>query len=295
MTCYHPWTAYQTSTGDVIFNERGADIVRTLELPCNQCYGCRAERARQWAVRCVHESKMHKENCFITLTYNTENIPTGYSLKYRDFQLFMKRLRKKFPGKKISFYMCGEYGETFTRPHYHACLFGIDMPDKKPTRILDEKSKLYESEILENLWGKGYTSLGQVTFESAAYIARYIMKKITGDLAKTHYTFIDENGEMHERKPEFNHMSLKPAIGKRWLEKYHKDVYPSDQVIFNGIPSRPPKYYDQQLQKNNPEIHEEIAWQRYQLTNPEDKTDDRLKTRETVKRAKDQNLKRKIL
>ena len=90
-------------------------------------------------------------------------------------------------------------------------------------------------------------------------------------------------------------MSLRPAIGKKWLEKYHKDVYPSDQVIFNGIPSRPPKYYDQQLKKNNPEIHEEIAWQRYKITNMEDKTDERLKVRETVKRAKDQSLKRKIL
>lgn len=295
MTCYHPWTAYQTSSGDVIFNERGADIVRTLELPCNRCYGCRAERARQWAVRCVHESKMHKENCFITLTYNRENIPKGYSLKYRDFQLFMKRLRKKFRGKKISFYMCGEYGETFTRPHYHACLFGIDMPDKKPVRQLDDKNKLYESEILNQLWGKGYATLGLVSFESAAYIARYIMKKITGDLAKSHYTYIDEHGVIHERTPEFNRMSLKPAIGKRWYEKFHKDVYPSDQIVFNGIPSRPPKYYDQQLKKHNEELHEEIAYQRYSLTNPEDKTDDRLKTRETVKRAKDQNLKRKIL
>lgn len=242
----------------------------------------------------MHESQMHDQNCFITLTYNEENIPKGHSLNHRDFQLFLKRLRKKFKVKKIRYYMCGEYGETFTRPHYHACLFGIDMPDKKPINELASGSKIFESEILTKLWGKGHTTVGAVTFESAAYIARYVMKKITGDLAKEHYTFIDRWGEIHERTPEYNRMSLKPGIGAKWLERFQNDIYPSDQIITKGHDSKPPRYYDKKYEKINPDSMEEIRYQRTLKTRKEDNTRGRLITRETVVKAKIKQLKRTI-
>lgn len=229
------------------------------------------------------------------MTYSDENIPKGQSLNYRDFQLFMKRLRKQAK-TKIRFYMCGEYGETFTRPHFHACLFGIDMPDKRPVSLLASKSKIFESKILTKIWGKGHATVGAVTFESAAYIARYVMKKITGDLAKEHYTFIDENGEIHERTPEFNRMSLKPGIGRTWYDKYKRDVYPSDEVITKGFSSKPPRYYDKIHAQEDPDNHEDIHYQRYldSLTRKEDNTRERLAVRETVHHARIQSLKRNI-
>lgn len=295
MPCFHPWKAYQTADGQVHFNERGgADYVRTLELPCRQCIGCRLERSRQWAIRCMHEAQMHDQNCFITLTYSNDHIPKGSSLDHRDFQLFMKRLRKKFRGEKLRYYMCGEYGETFTRPHYHACLFGIDMPDKEPINKLASGSKIFESKLLTELWGKGHTTVGAVTFQSAAYIARYVMKKITGNLAKEHYTFVDEWGAIHERAPEYNKMSLKPGIGAKWLESFQQDVYPSDQIITNGHDSKPPRYYDKKYEKINPDSMEEIRYQRTLKTRKEDNTRERLITRETVVKAKIKQLKRSI-
>ena len=125
MPCYHPWLAYQCLDGSVVSVERkgkGA-VVRTLTLPCGQCVGCRLERSRQWAIRCMHEAQLHERNSFVTLTYKGDVPDEG--LRYRDFQLFMKRLRKYASGQQIRFYMCGEYGDEKGRPHFHACLFGV--------------------------------------------------------------------------------------------------------------------------------------------------------------------------
>jgi hypothetical protein len=108
-------------------NKKGVD--GTLELPCGQCIGCRLERSRQWAMRCLHESSLYDRNAFVTLTYDDEHLPPGGSLNYPDFQRFMKRLRKNSKSP-IRFYMGGEYGESTLRPHFHVCLFGYDFPDK---------------------------------------------------------------------------------------------------------------------------------------------------------------------
>ena len=105
MACFHPLKAFRTADGEIIFNSHRRDTVADLTLPCGQCVGCRLERSRQWAIRCVHEASLHQDNCFITLTYAPEHLPSDNSLHYRDFQLFMKRLRKRFPDLKIRFYM----------------------------------------------------------------------------------------------------------------------------------------------------------------------------------------------
>jgi len=244
----------------------------------------------------MHEAQMHEANCFVTLTYDDQHLVNRHGLNYRDFQLFMKRLRKKFTGQKVRFYMCGEYGETFSRPHFHACLFGIDFPDKEPISKLASQAKLYNSATLTTLWPHGYSSVGAVTFQSAAYVARYVMKKITGDRATAHYTVIDEHGEIHQKTPEFCHMSLKPGIGHSWLQRYHSDVYPSDQVIAQGHPSKPPRYYDKQLNKTDPALLAEIKTQREfkQYPHRGDNTDQRLRAKELVTLAKTNQLKRTI-
>jgi len=252
MPCYHPLQA------KYVFDSQGSRSIefvnyevtalmklypdKYVKLPCGRCIGCRLERSRQWAIRCMHEASLHDDNCFITLTYNDDNLPDDFSLDKCAFQKFMKRLRKKF-GEGIRYYHCGEYGEKFSRPHYHACLFGFDFPDK----VLFKDSngvKLYVSESLQKLWPFGYSTIGAVSFESAAYVARYIMKKVNGKDAKAHYSYVGLDGEIIERKPEYTTMSRRPGIGRDWYEKFKSDVYPSDFVVVNGKKCKPPRFYD---------------------------------------------------
>ena len=153
----------------------------------------------------------------------------------------MKRLRKRL-GSEIRFYMCGEYGENFGRPHYHAILFNVDFPDKTVWRKTKTGYHQYRSKILEELWPFGNSEIGTVTFDSAAYCARYIMKKVTGEASTFHYTTIDPvTGEvLSERTPEFNNMSRRPGIAKGWFDAFHAtDVVPHDHVVIRGRAMNP--------------------------------------------------------
>ena len=298
MPCYHPISAYQCADGSIVFHERRwFNTVKTLSLPCGQCIGCRLERSRQWAMRCMHEAQLHEQNCFITLTYDNTHLPSDGSLHYKDFQLFIKRLRKKFGNTRIRYYMAGEYGENFGRPHFHACIFGLDFHDKKLWKRSPSGSMLYRSNDLEILWPFGYSSIGDVNFESAAYVARYIMKKVTGHNSKAHYTETNpETGEITTRKPEFNKMSLKPGIGYDWYKKYKTDVYPHDYVIIKGQKVKPPKFYDKKYKTDNPFEFDEILYKREinGKLNSEDNTLERLIVKEHVQNAKLQKLKRNL-
>lgn len=270
--------------------------MRSLQLACGQCVGCRLERSRQWAVRCMHEAQLSKANCFATLTYRPECVPPGGSLRYRDFQLFMKRLRKA-AGKRVRFYMCGEYGEQFARPHFHACLFGYDFPDKLYWGKSPGGAALYRSALLERLWPHGFSSVGAVTFESAAYVARYVMKKITGQMAEDHYRVVDEEtGEVFARVPEFNRMSLRPGIGADWLDRFRSDVFPHGAVVVNGRECRPPRYYDKKFREFDALAAEDMDFGRHLEARAafEDNTDARLKVKEQVARARLERLKRSI-
>lgn len=221
-----------------------------VTLPCGRCIGCKLEKSKQWAIRCMHEASLYEKNCYITLTFDNKHLDPDKSLRKRHFQLFMKKLRKRY-GYGIRYYHSGEYGEDGNRPHHHAILFNFDLPDKILYHDAGENS-LYTSAILEEIWGNGMCTVGAVTFDSAAYVARYVAKKITGDAATFHYTdFNLDTGEiLHEREPEFSTMSKQDGgIGAKWMEKYHSDVYNYDCVIRNGIKLRPPKYYDKLYEK----------------------------------------------
>ncbi len=210
---------------------------------------------------------MHEENSFITLTYNKENLPVGSSLVKEHFQGFMKRLRERIEPLKIKFYHCGEYGEecykcgksrrecgcskfeiAIGRPHYHALIFGYEFPDKEFWKKI-KNNLVFRSNLLEETWGKGFCSIGAVTFQSAAYTARYIMKKQGGKTAKKHYERIDpDTGEVTSKIPEYTTMSLRPhGIGESWYRKYHKDVFPDDCVVIEGKRYKTPRYYDKLL------------------------------------------------
>lgn len=236
----------------------------------------------------MHESTMHPFNSFVTLTYNDDNLPPDGSLHYADFQLFMKRLRSAFGGG-IRFYMCGEYGENTFRPHFHACLFNCFFPDRQYLSLLDSGSKIYRSPALEALWPHGFSSIGDVTFESAAYVARYICKKITGPSADAHYSRVDfSTGEIYHVTPEFSRMSLKPGIGATWFAKYHADVFDRDYVIVRGAKSKPPRYYDNLLKARPGFMSDYIEFLRTERAHDraEDNTPQRLADRELVTKAR---------
>ncbi len=239
MPCYHPITAFRsadrTASGKrrIVFSRSAGLIDQPLQIPCGQCIGCRLEKSRQWAMRCVLEASLYEQNTFLTLTYNDANLPMDMSVNKRHLQLFMKRLRKRF-GNDIRFYAAGEYGDRSLRPHYHIILFNFYPPDGELIRL--RPMPLYISESLFKLWPFGYHSFGMVTFDSAAYVARYCTKKITGPAAEVHY---------QGREPEFALMSRRPGIGAPWLERFQQDVYPSDTVVLrDGLKLRPPKYFD---------------------------------------------------
>lgn len=240
MACFHPLKAYIGREDKVTFSLRDALCTPSgktfnVDLPCGQCIGCRLERSRLWAIRCVHEASLYEDNCFITLTFSEDFPDKTDSLYKPDFQKFMKRLRRRFPNSKIRYFHCGEYGDKLKRPHHHACLFNFDFKDKELWTVR-EGVKLYRSKTLENLWQYGFSTIGEVNFDSCAYVARYIVKKITGDLADKHY-----NGKISE----YTTMSRNPGIGKDWIKKYASDVYPHDFIVVEGDHKcKPPRYYD---------------------------------------------------
>lgn len=312
MPCYHPLDAFKNRLIDPInkkilfyVHPRINEPYDPIKLPCGQCVGCRLERSRQWAMRCHHESQLQPDNCFITLTFSPEALalrPNQWSLDHRDWQLFMKKFKSsirrqhgKEAAKKLRFYMCGEYGAINRRPHYHACIFGFDFPDKILWKITKTGNRLYTSKSLEELWPYGFSTIGDVTFESAAYVARYIMKKINGAMAEDHYEWIDENsGEISTLRPEYTTMSRRPGIGRGWLDRYIDDVYPHDYVVINGIKMKPPKYYDRILELERPYEFEEIKENRELNAEKhvDNNTPERLNVREQVQLAKLQLLPR---
>lgn len=291
MACFYPLPAWQRKDGSIAFKEP-ADSVRALTLPCGQCVGCRLERSRQWAVRILHEARMHENSVFVTLTYDPDKLKS-ISLVYRDFQKFMRRLRASRCGQNVRFFMCGEYGDLHGRPHFHACLFGVFFDDREFYRELPSGFKIYRSAELERLWPHGYSSVADVSFESAAYVARYCMKKVTGNNAAEHYKRVDWRfGDIVEVEPEFCKMSLKPGIGYPWFEKYGEQVYPVDYVIVNGRKVKPPRAYDKWLKKNVDQFSEltRIDVETSRLDKAalvaEDNTADRLAVREAVTKAR---------
>lgn len=291
MPCFRPLTAWRgkevSSNGKrpMVFDHSKALFPdQPMHLPCGQCVGCRLERSRQWAVRCVHESQMHERNAFITLTFDDNHLAKRKypdSLDKSEFQRFMKRLRKRLCSRMIKYFHCGEYGSVYGRPHYHACIFGHDFPDRELWSIRDDV-RLYRSKVLEDLWPYGFSSVGDVTFESAAYVARYIMKKINGDLALTHYANIDyDTGEiLYDRQPEYTTMSN--GIGKSWYSKFRGDVFPLDEIVLRGVKMRPPKYYDKLLEREENYDIDFIKQKRVEraVKHADNCTSDRLAVRE---------------
>ena len=310
MTCYKPIQAYRPNYD--LRQRQGETKLKfhvsldeeknyqPIEIPCGKCIGCRLEYSRIWAIRCYHESLLYENNCFLTLTLSPDYLqtqPNPNSLDKILLQKFWRRLRKKY-GKGIRYYACGEYGEETYRPHYHACVFNHDFMDKEYWKTTEAGERLYISDQLHNLWydtklkmPMGYCYIGNVTFKSAAYVARYIMKKITGQRADSYY--VDENGVCMQ--PEFVTMSRRPGLGSQWYKKYKEDLYNYDECVINGVKTAVPKYYDTILQKEDPLELEDIKIERLTSAKKyaQHSTTDRLKVREKVKLSQISTLQRK--
>lgn len=289
MPCYTPLSPWQMLDGSgLVWNEaKTKGNARAIQIPCGQCIGCRLERSRQWAVRCIHEASLYENNCFITLTYDNEHLPKGGTLVKKHYQDFMKRLRYHYGAARLRYYMCGEYGTQTWRPHYHALLFNHEWEDKKHHTNTAQGHKTWTSRRLDEIWGMGQCITAALTFESAAYTSRYITTKITGDLAETHYKRYWPDGTPYWLEPEYNEMSRDGGIGKEWLEKYNTDVYNHDTVIINGRKTRPVKYYDNLYKTINPQRMEDIKMAREirAYEGRDDNTPERLKVKEEVTRA----------
>lgn len=238
MPCYGPLTAYYPKRGSndrrLVFKITDSETGIPIKIPCGKCVGCRLEQSRQWAVRCMHEKRLHNASAFLTLTY--ANLPPGNSLQIADYQNFLKRLRHHFPAG-LRFFGCGEYGSNTARPHYHLLLLNSDLTDKKVVTTGSEYN-LYESKLLSQLWPHGHHAIGDVSFESAAYVARYCTKK-------------SQNGKTVNdgRLPEFVTMSRRPGLGTGYFDKYSNELLAHDTIIINGVPAALPRFYDGRISK----------------------------------------------
>jgi len=247
------------------------------KIPCGECWCCRLNYASQWADRCIDEASQYKNNYFVTLTYDNEHLPTAQginkstgevgevgTLKKEDLQKFMKDLRSyykyHYKHEGIRFYACGEYGDKYARPHYHLIIFNLPIEDLKKDHNSRRGQLIYRSEIIEKIWGKGLSGIGEVTWESASYTARYVMKKLKGLKAKEY----EELGIT----PEFVNMSLKPGIGGNWYKEHKEHIYQTDYITRlrkdKIIQKKPSKYYDKLYDIEEPEQMKKIKSKRKQ-------------------------------
>ncbi|QCQ84995.1 replication initiator protein [Blackfly microvirus SF02] len=303
MTCYGPVTAYYAaainSNGkrSLVFDKRKAHSGIALKVPCGRCHGCRLDRSSRWALRCMHERRLHKQSSFLTLTYNNQNLPADGTLLKRDLQLFMKRLRKadSMPVvmvdginiNSIRFFACGEYGDENNRPHYHVLLFNRDFDDRKFYKKSKAGENLYTSKKVEELWPIGFNTVGDVSYESCAYVARYVLKKMQGPKADDHYA---------GREQEFVLMSRRPGIGSAWFDKYHEQAYAHDNTVVDGREMPLPRYYDDKYEKIQAAhlFYLKLIRRKRALERRADSTRARLRVRETVAIAKSRIYKRNL-
>ena len=276
-----------------------------IKVPCGRCIGCKLEYSRQWALRAISEKQFHEESeChFLTLTYDEEHLPANLSLNIKDHQDFMKRLRYFYPGKQIKYIHSGEYGEENQRPHYHSILYGIEFPDLKFYKYNYRGDIISTSKILDKIWQNGSVKVGSVTFDSCAYVARYVCKKITGEKLQEPdkltglkpYELIDKiTGEIIIRMSEYMTCSRNPAIAKNYYDKYKDEIFVTDSISVNGMLMQPPKYFTSNLERDNPKKHKSIKRKRKrnQEINKANATTPRLLTRETCKLNQIKSLRR---
>lgn len=277
MACYHPIAAWKHKTAK---NDNGKSVItfhlpltlsdyEEIRVPCGQCVGCRLDYSRDWATRIMCECKSWEQNWFVTLTYDPEHVPVssvvdtetgefiqGMTLVPSHLTKFMKDLRRyweyHYDHTGIRFYACGEYGDESGRPHYHLAIFNLPFaPDQlEPWFFNKEHQQIYKCPVLEQIWANGIVAVGEVTFNSAAYIARYMLKKQKGPDAAAFY-------RSQGKAPEFSRMSRRPGIGADYYAQHRDEIYEHDEMFMGTLKKvmkvKPPKYFDRLYDMDSPE------------------------------------------
>lgn len=260
-------------------------ITEFVQIPCGQCIGCRLDYSRTWADRCMLEAQQYEHNAFLTLTYDPEHLPplkecvnveTGEifmwpSLVTDDLKRFMDALRDYYEyhynWTGIRFYACGEYGSEGGRPHFHILAFNLPpLPDLKYWFTTDQHEKVFHSDILQNkIWKKGICSVGELTWNSCAYVARYVVKKQKG----TTKGLVDLCGNLVSGLvPEFTRMSRMPGIAWKYYDEHKNEFYMTDEIVLSVRGKvrtiKPPRYFDKMydLENVDPFVMREIKERR---------------------------------
>lgn len=263
------------------------DFTEFQYIPCRKCFGCRTDSKKAWTDRLLIESQRHDESWFVTLTYDDEHLPMCFlpdengiipdepTLQKRDLQLFFKNLRSRcgtksykelYGERHLMYYASGEYGDSSKRPHYHAIIFGLHVPDLKEWKRRNG-FVYYSSDWLSDVWeNRGFVSLAKVNRETIAYTCRYVMKKAFDDDAAS---FIDRGLE-----PEFHVMSKRPSIARTFFDekvsgslenyyvnKIHYLTGPDAEPVSYNIP----RYFDMLIEKENSDILVSVKKKRKQL------------------------------
>lgn len=252
MRCTRPLRASFDRAGNVTYSSKNAlPGLVPFEIECRKCLACRLNGARDKAIRCWHETRMHPSSIFITLTYSDEHLESP-RLIYSHWQTFIKDLRnhvdyKTLSTQKITCMVTGEYGDKNKRPHWHAIIFNYAPDDAKILRETDRGDIVYTSETLSNIWNKGLVEFGSVTLDSANYVARYAAKKLSHGK--------DQDHNYHP----LHRTSSRRAIGRSWIEKNFKHTFENGFVVLpNGQQSKIPRYYVDWAKQHQPE-----AWLYY--------------------------------
>jgi hypothetical protein len=222
-----------------------------LKFRCRKCLSCQVTKRQEWAMRCVMEAETHKENSFITLTYDDNyNMTEGY--KRENLQLFMKRLRKSIYPKKVKYVACFEYGEGnggrewWEHPHFHILLFGYDFDDKVFLKRTKKGEIIYRSPKLEKLWTFGMSSIGTLTHSSASYVAGYVHKKFNGRIEDEVKHYLNPLGQIMPKEKIYSSQ----GISKEFFEKYKNQLYNHDYITYQGKKYALPEYFNNQLRKD---------------------------------------------
>lgn len=264
MACNKPLRGWVAPGGAIQFSPQGAWQGQHMEVPCGQCMGCRLARTMSWSVRMMHEAKMHDRSCFVTLTYDNEHVPKDLSVDVTHLQKFFKDLRYHVKPKKIRYFASGEYGSIdeiqdpverikyiskygnakLGRPHYHAIIFGYWPKDSKALPSKNDYT-WYESNELQSIWKNGFVTIGEVTDESAAYTARYTIKKLNAS------SEVDARFHYKGRSREFGVMSRRPGIGQTFYEKFKDELQNNYSVIQRGYEKALPRFYKEKFQQDD--------------------------------------------
>lgn len=290
VSCNSPLRAFQAIDGRVFFDESHRNqSVRSIRLPCGRCMACRLQRSQAWAIRCMHEAQLHPVNSFVTLTYRPADLPSMLRFNYHHFRLFIRRTRRTLGPTR--FFMCGEFGND-GRPHFHAILFGVGFADRVRWKQSGD-GYVYRSKMLESLWPYGFSTVGDVTVESAQYVARYIFKKELGT-GKSRREILDPTtGEILERDHEFCRCSLRPGIASDWLRLYWPDVVDGEVTMLGGVKLPLPTFYKRRLRKMK--RFEDAQFRREQEVKARaDDSDARLAVKELVLKERIKMRKREL-